>query len=346
MNPRLLATLIAALSTLPLAAQDKPAAPPAAKPLEKIEATTPPIEVAAAGESALTDAVAKTQQAFLEAFNKADAAAVASFYDEAATYTSDSGKYMDGRAAIEAGMKEYFKLNPGARLEVQTQSVREVTPDVLVASGMAVFSGTAGATEVTRYKAIHARRGESWKIVELTENVLPAEDRGQVELAALDWMTGAWRDKAEGDQVQTRVAWTKSGKFLRRSISVMRSDEEVLQATEIIGWDPARAQIRSWVFDSEGGFGEGVWTQEGRRWVVKMTSTLPNGQKASALNIFTQKDADTYTWESTSREVGGEVQASIEKVEVVRDAASVAPEPPPGTTPVAEPPAPVQPQAR
>jgi uncharacterized protein (TIGR02246 family) len=322
---------------LPLWSQDKSAA----KPLEKIQAGSAPVEVVPPGESPQAEAVSKAQQAFLEAFNKADAAAVASFYDETATYTSDSGKYMEGRAAIEAGMKEYFKLNPGARLEVQTQSVREVTPDVVVASGMAVFSGSNGAVEVTRYKAIHAKRGEAWKIVELTENVLPPEDRGQVELAALDWLTGTWRDKAEGDQVLTNTAWTKSGKFLRRSIRVNRGEEELLQASEIIGWDPTRSQIRSWVFDSEGGFGEGVWTQEGNRWVVKMTSTLPNGQKASALNIFTMKDADTYTWESTSREVDGEVQASIEKVEVVRDAA------PASEPPTAAPqPEPVQPEAK
>ncbi len=317
--------------------------PPSPAP---VEAATPPVEFDLTKPSALAVEINKAQQAFLEAFNKADAAAVASFYDEAATYTSDSGKYMEGRAAIEAGMREYFKQNPGARLEVQTHSVREVTPDVAVAGGMAVFSGTGGAVEVTRFKALHAKRGDAWKIVELTENVLPPEDRGQMELAALDWLTGSWRDKAEGDEVQTRAAWTKSGKFLHRSISVTRRDEEVMQATEIIGWDASQGQIRSWVFDSEGGFGEGVWTQEGNRWVVKMTSTLPNGQKASALNIFTMQDADRYTWESTNRELNGEVQASIGKVEVVREPDAPAESPAESAPVPATPSEPVKPEAK
>jgi uncharacterized protein (TIGR02246 family) len=295
---------------LPLAAQEKSGDQPVASAPVELTASPPVSPV----EAALT----KTQEAFVESFNKTDAVAVAGFYDEAATYTSDSGKYMEGRTAIEAGMKEYFKVNPGARLTLQTTGVREVTPDVAIHSGLAVFSGTAGAEEVTRFKAVYAKRGDAWKIVELSENVLPAAERGQLELKALDWLTGDWQDQAEGDSVTTRAAWTKSGHFLRRSISVATGGEESMQATEIIGWDPLKAVIRSWVFDSEGGFGEGVWTQEGNRWVVKTTSTLPNGQRASSLNIFTIRDAGTYTWESTNREVDGEVLASIEKVTVVR----------------------------
>ena len=295
-----------------LLAQDAPPAPAAAPAVE--EKPKP---------SAVEDALTKTQAAFLEAFNKADAAAVAEFYDEAATYTSDNGKYMDGRPAILTGMTEYFKMNPGARLQVQTHSVREVTPDVAVAGGMAVFSGTAGTVEVTRYKAIYARRGDAWKIVELTENVLPPAERGQVELKALDWLAGSWKDAGAGaDSVATQAAWTKSERFLRRSITVSRGGVETMQATEIIGWDPVNAEIRSWVFDSEGGFGEGTWAQEGNRWVVRTRSTLPTGQTASSLNIFTMKDANSYTWESTNREVDGQVLANLEKVEVVRDAAA------------------------
>jgi len=314
MKPRRLAVLLSFTLCLPLAAQNQPA-PDNTAASASVELPIP------APVSAVEAALTKTREAFMQSFNKADASAVSAYYDDAATYTSDSGKYMEGRAAIEAGMKEYFKANPGARLSVQGTGVREVTPDVAIGTGFAIFSGTAGAEEVTRFKAVYAKRGDTWKIVELTENVLPAAERGPLELKALDWLAGDWQDQTAGaDTVTTRAAWTKSGRFLRRSISVLHAGEEAMQATEIIGWDPAKAVIRSWVFDSEGGFGEGVWSQEGTRWIVKSTSTLPNGQRASALNIFTMKDANSYTWESTNREAGGEVLASTEKVTVIRTA--------------------------
>lgn len=324
-----LSVLLSSTLCLPLAAQDKPAPVP-----DQPASASAPVELPApAPVSAVEAAITKTRDSFMESFNKADAAAVSAFYDDTATYTSDNGKYMEGRAAIESGMKEYFKANPGARLTIQTTVVREVTPEVAIHSGLAAFTGSSGAEEVTRFKAVYAKRGDDWKIVELTENVLPAADRGQVELKALAWLVGDWHDGSDGDSVTTRAAWTKSGHFLRRSISVKRGGEETMQATELIGWDPAKAALRSWVFDSEGGFGEGVWNQEGSRWVVKSTSTLPNGQRASALHIFTPQGDKAYTWESTNREVNGEVLASIEKVNVVR------------TVPATDPPAePVQPK--
>ena len=35
----------------------------------------------------------------------------------------------------------------------------------------------------------------------------------------------------------------------------------------MIGYDPVKGRLRSWVFDSEGGFGEGSWRQEGNKWL-------------------------------------------------------------------------------
>ena len=269
--------------------------------------------------SPLEVALGKVREDYVEAFNTADAAAVAAFYDEGATYSSDSGKFMNGREAIEAGLKKYFDANPGARLSVDEVAVRPVTADVAIQTGLAVLSATGGAGEVTRFKSVYAKRGDAWKIVELDETVLPPADRGQLALKTLEWMIGAWKDSGTGDAVATQVDWTKSQRFIRRSISVKRGDEESMQATEIIGWDSAAGNLRSWIFDSEGGFGEGVWYQEGNRWFVKTTSTLPDGQRATSINIFTLKDDNTYTWESTNREVAGEVLPGIDKVEVVRE---------------------------
>ena len=37
----------------------------------------------------------------------------------------------------------------------------------------------------------------------------------------------------------------------------------MLTVTQRIGWDPVADHIRSWEFDSEGGFGEGKWGGDG-----------------------------------------------------------------------------------
>ena len=71
--------------------------------------------------------------------------------------------------------------------------------------------------------------------------------------------------------------------------------------TQWIGWDPAGKHIRSWSFDSGGGFGEGAWSKDGSRWTMKTTSTLRDGKKVTATNVITKVDDEHLTWQSTKR---------------------------------------------
>ena len=99
----------------------------------------------------------------------------------------------------------------------------------------------------------------------------------------------------------------------------MKIDEETtLEGDQFVGWDPLAGQIRSWTFDSEGGFGEGLWIQDGDQWLVKASFVLADGSRASSLNVYTYVDDDTIRWQSTNREIAGELQPNIPQVTVVR----------------------------
>ena len=87
---------------------------------------------------------------------------------------------------------------------------------------------------------------------------------------------------------------------------------------QVIGWDPASKQIRSWVFDSDGGFAEGRWTKKDNRWSITTSGTLPNGQKVSAVNVITCVDDNQFKWQSVSRMADGELLPNIDEVVVVR----------------------------
>ena len=137
-------------------------------------------------------------------------------------------------------------------------------------------------------------------------------------LGDLDWMVGQWIDEGEDVTITTSCSWTKNGKFLTRSFRVVTDDEVTLEGTQVVGWDPIERRIRSWTFDSEGGFGEGRWIRDDSRWLVKTSYVLASGERASALNVFTYVDPDTFRWQSIDREIGGELQPSIPEVTVVR----------------------------
>ena len=153
---------------------------------------------------------------------------------------------------------------------------------------------------------------------EVTE-AAPATDAEQTSpLGVLDWMVGTWIDEGEDATIVTECSWTKNRKFLKRSFKVKIDEEVTLEGDQFVGWDPIAAQIRSWTFDSEGGIGEGVWLQDGNRWLVKASFVLADGARASALNVYTYVDADTIRWQSTNREIAGELQPNIPEVTVVR----------------------------
>jgi len=54
------------------------------------------------------------------------------------------------------------------------------------------------------------------------------------------------------------------------------------------------------------------------RWLVKVSFVVADGARASALNVYTHVDADTIRWQSTNREIAGELQPNIPEVTVVR----------------------------
>ena len=74
---------------------------------------------------------------------------------------------------------------------------------------------------------------------------------------------------------------------------------------------PAAGQLRSWVFDDDGGFGDGAWTREGKRWEIKAAGVQGDGSELTATNIITPVDRDTFLWQSVDRTLDG-VEGAVE----------------------------------
>ncbi len=100
--------------------------------------------------------------------------------------------------------------------------------------------------------------------------------------------------------------WSEDGNFLIRSFTLKSAGKSVMTGTQRIGWDPLARQFRSWEFDSEGGFGEGRWSRDGDRWVVKHSAVRPESTTVSATNIMTRVRPDMVRWVSIDRVLGDE----------------------------------------
>jgi hypothetical protein len=88
----------------------------------------------------------------------------------------------------------------------------------------------------------------------------------------------------------------------------------VSTSTQRIGWDPVEGTIRSWTFDSDGGFSHGEWTPLENGWVAKTEATMPDGTTASATVLLAIQDADHFVVRSTDRIVAGAEEPDFELV--------------------------------
>ena len=93
-----------------------------------------------------------------------------------------------------------------------------------------------------------------------------------------------------------------------------------MSGMQVIGWDPAAKTIRSWTFDSDGGFDRGTWTQKKDRWFIRNEGVLADGQKGlDGSTIMKKVDENSFTWQTIERTAGGELLPSIPEVLVVRE---------------------------
>ncbi len=258
-------------------------------------------------------------RAYEAAYAKGDVTALAAFFTDDAEYTSDDGRTFSGRPAIEACLRDAARSNKGAKLMIRTDSVKPLSPDVLVEKGATTVISKTGEVAEALFTAVHVKKDGAWKISEVVETPLPEISAGD-RLAELAWLIGSWEeaDKAAGVIVQSRYQWARGGNFITRNVTVKRGDNPVLEGWQIIAWDPVEGGIRSWTFDDAGGYSEGRWTSEGQRWLTRETGYAADGSRTSADNTINKADDDRFFWESGNRTLDGDPQPGIGRIEIKR----------------------------
>jgi uncharacterized protein (TIGR02246 family) len=264
-------------------------------------------------------AIRTTVEAYVAAFNQGDAKKLAAMWSPEAVYTNPrSGEQVVGREAIEKQFADLFAASKGVKLEAKTDSVQFVSPNVAVERGTAKLTREGQAPVESEYSAVYMKRDGQWLLDRVTEEDVPVVASHHEKLKELDWMVGTWVDQDEESRIETTCNWTRNQNFMTRWFSLSIRDRVEMAGVQIIGWDPAAEKIRSWVFDSDGGFGEGIWSRKGDKWFIQSTGVLPDGQKTTAVNIITRLDEDRFTWQSVNREANGELLPNVDEVVVVR----------------------------
>jgi uncharacterized protein (TIGR02246 family) len=294
--------------------QPPPAAANAAPAAPAQGATTPAIS---AEEKPIRDLV----DAFAKAYSIPDLNALAACFTDEADVVDSAGESTRGKAAVVQMYASSLEENPNLKLEPKVQEIRFLTPDVARVEGQTRLSTDAGdASEFTRFSSLVVRRDGKWLVAEIREYPAPVEDVSSYErLKELEWMVGDWVDESENVKSSSTVRWADNQSFLVRTYQVEVKGEKETSGTMFIGWDPQTGQIKSWLFDSNGGHGEGLWTRTGEKeWVVKAQGVLRDGRPTSATQIHVILNNDSVKTSSIDRIIGGQIAPDIADVVMVR----------------------------
>ena len=255
------------------------------------------------------------------AYNKGDAPTISALFQEDAILIDSDGIEIKGRDAIETHYKAAFDGGPPAEISGALKSSRFPSPDIASIHGEFRLLDTAGGVFATgRFGLLAAREKGTWKIAELRDHSIEmVEDTGRPDrLKDLEWLVGDWVDESRDMKIESNVRWAEGRRYLIRTYNVHVSGQSPSSATQWIGWDPRVNQIRSWIFDSDGGFGEGLWTRSNDGWVVKTSGTLPDGGATSATLIIDSIGKHSVEIRSVHRILGDMVQPDLPNIVMVR----------------------------
>lgn len=236
------------------------------------------------------------------------------------------GDYVDASGRLTK-VQELFRERPAPSpsnvestdASVATSSLRFITPDVAIEDGTNdVAASPDGSVVSGRFTAVWVKRDGRWLLDGLREATATAPTPNN-RLRPLEWLLGEWVGKTDDAEMLVSSHWSDSGNYIVREFLVRGEGREVLSGTERIGWDPVAGKIKSWMFDSHGGSGEGYWRRDGERWVVDSEEVMPDGKQSSASALFTPGGEGRFIWEIKSAKVG-DVNLPTRRVEFKRAA--------------------------
>ena len=251
-------------------------------------------------------AIKNRLQELTVALANSDAKAVSAMWVEDGTYSNEIGQEWKGRAALEKRFAAVFTSEGRLLLDFIPATVRQLADNVATVDGFVKFKDEVGGSPDTRFSMVFQKQGDgTWSIVSASET--PFVDSERLDhLKPLAWLIGDWAVEKDGNSMVVKIEWAANKKFIHLRYMIKKAGSEELDSQQIIGWDPRRQQIVSWIFDSRGGFGSGTWSRRDNQWLVDSEGVDPEGRSTAATNIISNKSANSFSWQSVNRSIEGE----------------------------------------
>lgn len=256
-------------------------------------------------------------QQYQEAYNQQDAAKLTLQWASDATYINPvTGDSAEGKEAIKKLFEDKFAQGKKRHLEVAIKSIEFPNADEAIEKGVMKVTIDDQPAQRIAYQAKYVRENDKWLVKAIGEIELQNPFSNFEQLKDLAWLVGKWEDIDDNVEISFDNHWDKYKNFLTQQFNMQIYGQDDIEGKQIIAWDPVKKTIRSWVFDSDGGFGEGTWEKVDKSWYSMMHYTLSDGRIGSSKNIYTRVNDGSYTYASVEREVDGEILPDMDPVTV------------------------------
>lgn len=255
-------------------------------------------------DSVMMTAISEGARKYETAFRNGDSAALALMWAENGTYVDSDGNSFNSRAEIESVFQKYFKQKDSAKnIEIVIGSVKPIGTTGAVEKGVAKIKDINGKLlSAAPYTVIHVNNNGKWEMASVSEEPAQYFDNG---LEKLRWLSGEWSGKGPGGEATLSTRWMADQHFLVATFRIKGKDGDTHEDLQVIGFDPRSRRIVSWLFDSEGGFGRGVWSTDGKTWAVDQIRTSSEGRRIKSRSLLQPNGSDVFVWKSTGRSLDG-----------------------------------------
>ncbi len=265
------------------------------------------------------EAIQKTIESYIEAFDKGDSKALAAHWVEDGDFINAAGNQIKGREAIQKEYEAFFAKAQQPSMEITINSIYFATDSLVIEDGIREVSVAPNRPPMRiRYTLIHIKKDGKW-LIQSVRDAVAFEPSNYEHLKGMEWTIGTWVDEDEsGAVIQSSCAWSENRNFIVRTFSTSLGGEVLISGTQWLGWDPVKKEIHSWLFDSKGSIGEGTWVQDGNKWTIQAETKLMSGKVIKETHTITLVDPDTIQWESKNRTLDGEALPDAKEVTVKR----------------------------
>lgn len=287
-------------------------------PAEKTTETAPAGQTVQPAAMPKCEEPAQAAEALMAAFNRGSASDVAALFLPNAELTDDAGNVYKGRKEIETILTAFFEKFPGAQIRQKIKSNRQIASSIEIQDGeQTIVTKDGKEKSENEITAVLVRVEGGWAYATLQQSPKDEEPSLHDRLEPLSWLVGDWLDEDPEANMAFSCRWSDDNNFLLVNYESRIRGKSEIKSTQRIGWDPLTERVRSWVFDSDGGYGEGHWTMVDKSWIIKSTAVMPDAQTGSATIVLEPVARDKFVMKGLDRVLGDGTQPDFQ-VTIVR----------------------------